>query len=56
MADNTFIDAPECEVLGFNSLIDGYRQYVGLADLAGKRIISSELGVGEQRAYESGLP
>ena len=56
MADNTFVDAPECEALGFNNLIDGYRQYVGPANLAGKRVISSELGVGEQRAYASVLP
>jgi hypothetical protein len=56
MADNTFVNAPECEALGFNNLVDGYRQYVGPANLAGKRIISSELGVEGKGAYASVLP
>ncbi|GAW23685.1 hypothetical protein ANO14919_132600 [Xylariales sp. No.14919] len=38
------IDAPECESLNFEDRIDSYRQFVGPANLAGKRIISNELG------------
>lgn len=38
------VDAPECESLGFNHNIDDYRQFTGPANLAGKRVISSECG------------
>ncbi|KAL2811590.1 hypothetical protein BJX63DRAFT_433266 [Aspergillus granulosus] len=46
------VDAPECESLGFNSEIDAYRQYAGPANLAGKRVISSELGANYPLAYQ----
>lgn len=38
------VNAPECESLQFQNNVDGYRQFVGPADLAGKRVISNELG------------
>ncbi|KAL2851066.1 hypothetical protein BJY01DRAFT_245168 [Aspergillus pseudoustus] len=46
------VDAPECESLGFNNEIDAYRQYSGPANLAGKRVISSELGANYPLAYQ----
>ncbi|KAF2096025.1 hypothetical protein NA57DRAFT_67641 [Rhizodiscina lignyota] len=50
------VDAPECESLGFNHLIDGYRQYTGPSNLAGKRIISTECGANHLEAYEQTMP
>lgn len=38
------VNAPECESLQFQNNVDGYRQFVGPADLAGKRVITNELG------------
>ncbi|KAL3461690.1 hypothetical protein BJX64DRAFT_300077 [Aspergillus heterothallicus] len=46
------VDIPECESLGFNNEIDGYRQYAGPANLAGRNIISSELGANYPIAYQ----
>ncbi|KAF2773389.1 hypothetical protein EJ03DRAFT_347900 [Teratosphaeria nubilosa] len=56
MANIPYVQAPECESLGFNHLIDGYRQYSGPANLAGKRIISSELGAQQVEVYSQTLP
>jgi len=39
-----FVDAPECESLGFGNSIDMYRQFTGAAYLSGKEVISNELG------------
>ena len=39
-----YVNAPECETLAFLGSVNGYRQFAGPANLAGKRIISSELG------------
>ncbi|KAI9714496.1 MAG: hypothetical protein M1820_000457 [Bogoriella megaspora] len=50
------VDAPECESLGFNHLIDGYRQYCGPANLAGKRLVSTECGANVLEAYQETLP
>lgn len=50
------VDAPECESLGFNHLIDGYRQYTGPANLAGKRVISTECGANHLEAYQQTMP
>lgn len=50
------VNAPECESLGFNHLIDGYRQFSGPANLAGKRVISSELGAQPGQAYSQTMP
>ena len=38
------VNAPETESLSFSNNIDSFRQYVGPANLAGKRVISMEMG------------
>ncbi|THW43029.1 hypothetical protein D6D22_04627 [Aureobasidium pullulans] len=50
------VDAPETETLGFSHNIDSYRQYAGPANLAGKRIISSEAGAVQLSAYQQTIP
>ncbi|KAE8395445.1 hypothetical protein BDV23DRAFT_178499 [Aspergillus alliaceus] len=47
-----FVNAPECESLGFMDNIDGYRQFTGPAVLAGKRIISNEMGAVSMKAFQ----
>ncbi|PYI20353.1 secreted protein [Aspergillus violaceofuscus CBS 115571] len=44
LANIPAVNGPETETLGFNNLLDGYRQFAGPAHLAGKRIVSSEAG------------
>lgn len=44
LANIPLVNAPECETLGFSEVIDAYRQFAGPANLAGKRVISSEAG------------
>jgi hypothetical protein len=56
LANIPFVNGPECETLGFNHNIDGYRQYAGPANLAGKRIISSEAGANFGEAYQLTIP
>ena len=50
------VGGTECESLGFNHLIDGYRQYCGPANLAQKRLVSSECGAIYESAYAQTLP
>lgn len=50
------VNAPETESLGFNHDIDAYRQFAGPANLAGKRVISSELGAQRDEVYSQTLP
>ncbi len=50
------VNAQECETLDFNSNIDAYRQFSGAANLAGKRIISSECGANRGLAYQLTIP
>jgi hypothetical protein len=50
-ANIPFVNAPECENLQFSSNIDGYRQFAGPANLAGKRVISNEMGAMMLEAY-----
>ncbi|KAL3442497.1 hypothetical protein BJX65DRAFT_321505 [Aspergillus insuetus] len=38
------VDAPECESLQFADSVDAYRQFSGAALLAGKKVISNEMG------------
>ncbi|KAL3455862.1 hypothetical protein BJX64DRAFT_281774 [Aspergillus heterothallicus] len=38
------VDAPECESLQFGDNVDAYRQFSGPAFLAGKQVISNEMG------------
>ncbi|CAK4033904.1 Hypothetical predicted protein [Lecanosticta acicola] len=56
LANIPTVNAPECESLGFNHVIDAYRQFTGPANLAGKRIISSELGAQRREVYEQTMP
>ncbi|KAM0321554.1 hypothetical protein ACHAQA_010044 [Verticillium albo-atrum] len=44
-------DVPECESLTFHDSIDAYRQFSGIAHLAGKKIISNEVGAVAIEAY-----
>ncbi|KKY23906.1 putative secreted protein [Phaeomoniella chlamydospora] len=56
LASIPYVNAPECEMLGFEHNIDGYRQFSGSANLADKRIISSEAGALTYRAYQQTIP
>ena len=49
------VDAPECETLDFSDNVDAYRQYAGPANLAGKRVISSECGAVSNEAFQQTL-
>lgn len=50
------VNAPETETLGFSHNIDSYRQFAGPANLAGKRIISSEAGAIMYEAFQQTVP
>ncbi|KAJ5538640.1 secreted protein [Penicillium frequentans] len=52
LANVPHVNAPECETLGFSENIDGYRQFSGPANIAGKRVISSEAGAMFGEAYQ----
>ncbi|KAK5033113.1 hypothetical protein LTR13_007078 [Exophiala sideris] len=56
LANIPSVDAPECESLDFSDLIDGYRQYAGPANLAQRRIVSSECGAVRGEAFVQLLP
>lgn len=56
LANVPLVDGPECETLGFSHNIDGYRQFAGPANLAGKRIISNEAGAVYLAAYKQTIP
>ncbi|QMW39076.1 hypothetical protein G4B11_002356, partial [Aspergillus flavus] len=45
------VDIPETETLSFSNLIAGFRQFSGPANLAGKNVISIELGANFGQAY-----
>lgn len=45
------VNAPECESLQFSDNVDGYRRFVGPANVAGKRVISNEMGARFHEAY-----
>ncbi|KAL1617257.1 hypothetical protein SLS56_011061 [Neofusicoccum ribis] len=51
-----YTDAPECESLQWDNNVDGYRQFTGAAHLAGKRVISNELGAERSKAYQLTIP
>ncbi|KAI5370266.1 Putative Galactose-binding-like domain superfamily [Septoria linicola] len=55
LANIPAVNAPECESLGSDHVIDAYRQFAGPANLAGKRIISSELGAQRNEVYSQTL-
>lgn len=46
-----YVNAPECESFQFSNNIDGYRQFSGVANVAGKRVISNEVGAEIAQAY-----
>ncbi|CAH0025578.1 unnamed protein product [Clonostachys rhizophaga] len=50
------VNAPETESLIYDNIVDKYRQYVGPANLAGKRVISIELGADIYKAFQQTLP
>ena len=50
------VDVPEDESLEFGDNIDEYRQYAGPAHLAGKLVISNELGAEPDLLYQDTLP
>ncbi|KAJ0426808.1 hypothetical protein BJY00DRAFT_320442 [Aspergillus carlsbadensis] len=50
------VDVPEYESLAFQNSIDGYRQFIGMAHLSGKKVISNELGAAVFRAYSYTIP
>ncbi|KAF2474910.1 uncharacterized protein BDR25DRAFT_280543 [Lindgomyces ingoldianus] len=56
LANIPSVGAPETESLDFSDLIDGYRQYSGPANLARRRIVSSECGAVRGEAYSQTLP
>lgn len=56
LANIPLVNQPECESLGFDHNIDAYRQYSGPANLAGKRIISSETGANFGEDYQETIP
>ena len=55
LANIPHVNAPECETLGFSENIDSYRQFSGPANLAGKRITSSEAGAIYGAAYQESI-
>ena len=56
LANIPYVNGPECETLAFDGSIDAYRQFAGPANLAGKRIISSESGAGFGQTYQQSVP
>ncbi|KAH8674181.1 secreted protein [Xylariales sp. PMI_506] len=50
------VNAPECEDLAFGSNIDGYRQFTGAANMAGKRVISAEVGAELGQVFQQAIP
>jgi hypothetical protein len=47
-----YVGVPECESLQFLDRVDAYRQFSGSSSLAGKNVVSIELGAVFGRAYE----
>ncbi|KAH8892318.1 hypothetical protein GQ53DRAFT_841094 [Thozetella sp. PMI_491] len=52
LASIPFVNAPECESLGFKNNLDSYRKFAGPANLAGKRVISNEAGAEMKAVYQ----
>ncbi|KAJ4245748.1 hypothetical protein NW762_013872 [Fusarium torreyae] len=51
-----YVDVPESESLQAHNNIDAYRTFTGAANLAGRRIISNELGAEFDRAFSLTIP
>ncbi|KAJ4354220.1 uncharacterized protein N0V89_005954 [Didymosphaeria variabile] len=56
LSDIPLVDAPEGESLGFEQLVDVYRQFAGPAHLSNKKIISTELGAVNTPPYWLTVP
>ncbi|CAJ0543781.1 Ff.00g039230.m01.CDS01 [Fusarium sp. VM40] len=50
------VDAPECESLSFHDNIDSYRAFAGPARLAGRRVVSNEMGALRGGGFQYHLP
>ncbi|UPK95992.1 hypothetical protein LCI18_006927 [Fusarium solani-melongenae] len=55
MAVLPHVDIPECESLGFRDNVDGYLQFSGPAQVAGRRKVSNELGAIFDEAWRYSL-
>lgn len=55
-ADIPALDAPEGESLGFRDQVDAYRQFSGPAHLAGRNVISTEVGAVNVPPYSLTIP
>ncbi|PYI25918.1 hypothetical protein BP00DRAFT_461432 [Aspergillus indologenus CBS 114.80] len=51
LASVPYVNAPECESLQHQNNVDSYRQFSGPAILAGKKVISNEMGAVPTEAY-----
>lgn len=49
-------DIPECEDLAFGSNVDAYRQFSAPAYMAGKEVVSAEVGAVLGRTYQMTIP
>ena len=50
------VDVPECESLGFLDNVDVYRAYSGPAQIAGRNVVSNEMGAEQLKAYAYSIP
>ncbi|KAF2014360.1 hypothetical protein BU24DRAFT_441866 [Aaosphaeria arxii CBS 175.79] len=51
-----YVNAPECESLNFKNNLDAYREFTGVANLVGKRVISNEMGAEGAQAFRYTIP
>ncbi|KAL2203672.1 hypothetical protein CC79DRAFT_1388306 [Sarocladium strictum] len=51
-----YVDVPECESLQWRDNIDGYRQFSGVAALAGQHIVSNEMGAKLLNSFKHSIP
>ncbi|KAI5919751.1 hypothetical protein F4810DRAFT_465504 [Camillea tinctor] len=51
-----YVQVPELESLGFSESINEYRQFTGAAHLAGRNVISTEVGAVRGEAYKVRVP
>ncbi|KAH8896447.1 hypothetical protein GQ53DRAFT_838560 [Thozetella sp. PMI_491] len=56
MSDVPIVGAPELESLGFSESIDQYRQMAGPAHIAGRTVLSTEIGAKSIGAYALTVP
>ncbi|KAM0325882.1 hypothetical protein ACHAQA_007185 [Verticillium albo-atrum] len=56
LASIPFVDVPESESLQAQNNVDGYRYFTGAANVAGKNIVSNELGAVFGRGFSFAIP